>query len=194
MRAKGSNSTVSVTPSRGKEWQPRCWNCNQSGHLAKECPAIKQESTGISRQKSSLGAKAIQSSNIEDPLTCLLPDSESDSDGDGLKVVTVADEDSKSQKARVIVGGVPLSGIIDSGADITIMGGTAFKKMAAVAKSKKWDFKSPDKVPRNYDRQPFHIDGKIEVNIEFDGRIMKTPIYIKMDTPESLLLCTDSLE
>ena len=174
--------------SRSQGWQPRCWNCSQSGHPAKDCPAIKRESTGSARQKPSLGAKAIQSTSVEDPLTCLLPDSESDSDGDGLKAVTVADEGSKSQKAKVIVGGVPLSGIIDSGADITIMGGLAFKQVAAVAKLKKRDFKPPDKVPRNYDRQPFHIDGKIDVNIEFDGKTMLTPIYIKMDAPELLLL------
>ena len=78
----------------------------------------------------------------------MLPDSESDSDGDGLKIVTVADGGSQSQKAKVIVGGVPLSGIIDSGADITIMGGSAFKQVAVVAKLKKWDFKAPDEVPR----------------------------------------------
>ena len=33
----------------------------------------------------------------------------------------MADEGSKFQKAKVIRGGVPLSRIIDSGADITIM-------------------------------------------------------------------------
>jgi len=77
------------------------------------------------------------------------------------------------------VGGVPLTGIIDSGADITIMGGSAFKQVAAVARLKKQDLKPPDKVSRNYDRQPFHIDGKIEINIEFGCRTMKTPIILK---------------
>ena len=68
------------------------------------------------------------------------------------------------------------------------MGSSAFKEVAAVAKLKKWDFKALDKVLRNYDCQPFHIDGKIEVDIEFDGETMKTPIYIKVDAAESLLL------
>ena len=55
---------------------------------------------------------------------------------------------------------------------------------------KKQDFKNPDKVLRNYDRQPFHVDGKINIVIdnEFQGKTMKTPVYIKMDAPESLLL------
>ena len=64
------------------------------------------------------------------------------------------------------MGGVPFTGIIDSGADITIMGGPAFKQVAVVARLKKRDLKPPDKVPRNYDRQPFHINWKIEINIE----------------------------
>jgi len=55
------------------------------------CPAIRRESTEIAQDKSCPGANAIQSMNIEDPLTCLLPDSELDSDSNGLKAVTVAD-------------------------------------------------------------------------------------------------------
>jgi len=44
--------------------QPRCWNCSQSGHIAKESPAIEQESIGSTRQKSSLelGCNTIGSS------------------------------------------------------------------------------------------------------------------------------------
>ena len=75
-----------------------------------------------------------------------------------MKLVSVVDEGSRSQKAKVIVGEVPLSVIIDSGADITVMGGSAFKQMTLVTKVKRWDFKASDKVPRKYDHQPFHID------------------------------------
>ena len=46
--------------------------------------------------------------------------------------MTVADKVSKPQKAKVRKGGVLLSGIIDSGADITMMGGSAFKQVVAV--------------------------------------------------------------
>ena len=77
---------------------------------------------------------------------------------------------------------------MDSGADITIMGSTAFKQVATVAKLRKRDFKPPDKVPKNYDLKPFHVDGMIEVDIEFQERTMKTPVYVKMDAPEELLL------
>ena len=38
-------------------------------------------------------------------------------------------------------------GIVDSGADITIIGAELFKKVAAVAKVRKKDFKKSDKSP-----------------------------------------------
>ena len=57
-----------------------------------------------------------------------------------------------------------------------------------MARLKKRDFKKPDKVPRNYDQQPFHVDGKIVIDIEFRERTMTTPVYVKMDAPEELLL------
>lgn len=158
------------------------------GHIAKDCLVPKQESTGNTRHALPANAKAIRSEDPEDPLSCLMSNSESEEETDTVKTVRVVDEGSRSQKARVIVGGVPLWGIVDSGADITIMGSSAFKQVASVAKLKKRDFKNPDKVPRNYDRQPFYVDGKINIDIEFQGKTMKTPVYIKMDAPESLLL------
>jgi hypothetical protein len=39
-------------------------------------------------------------------------------------------------------------GVLDSGADITIMGGALFKKVAAAAKLKRKDLHGSDKVPR----------------------------------------------
>ena len=132
--------------------------------------------------------KAIRSEDSEDPLSCLKSNSESEEEIDTVKTVRVVDEGSRSQKARVVVGGVPLWGIVDSGTDITIMGSSAFKQVTSVAKLKRQDFKKLDKVSRNYDRQPFHVDGKININMEFQGKTMKTPAYIKMDAPQSLLL------
>ena len=128
----------------------------------------------------------VQSDAKDDPLKYLLSDSEDEESH--IAVVCVMDGGSQCQRAKVIVGGVPLYGIVDSGADITIMGSTAFKQVATVAKLQKRDFKPPDKVPKNYDLKPFHVDGMIEVDIEFQDRTMKTPVYVKMDAPEELLL------
>ena len=59
--------------------------------------------------------------------------------------------------------------------------------MATVAKLRKRDFKPPDKVPKNYDLKLFHVDGMIEVDIEFQDKTIKIPVYVKMDAPEELL-------
>ena len=59
-------------------------------------------------------------------------------------VVCVCDKGSRQRCARVEVQGVEALGAVDTGADITIMGGELFKKVAAVAQLKKKDFKSVD--------------------------------------------------
>ena len=57
--------------------------------------------------------------------------------------------------------------MIDSGADITIMGADLFKKVAAVAHLKK---RQSDKVPYTYDQKPFKLDGKLELDITFQDK------------------------
>ena len=98
------------------------------------------------------------------------------------------DRGSKTQRVTVLVQGVPMYGVVDSTADLTIIGGDAFKQVAAAAKLKKRDFKSPDQLPHNYDRRPIHLDGRINLDIEFLEKTMSTPIYVKMDAHEQLLL------
>ena len=44
-----------------------------------------------------------------------------------MRQVRVFDTGSKPQSARVVLAGVPIHGIVDSGADITILGGDMFK-------------------------------------------------------------------
>ena len=89
---------------------------------------------------------------------------------------------------QVEVQGVPAQGIVDSGADITIIGGELFRRVAAVARLRKKDLKKPDRVPRTYDHRPFTLDGKMDLDLSFDGTTMRTPVYIKMDAREPLLL------
>ena len=79
------------------------------------------------------------------------------------------DQGSHPQPAKVVIGGVPVEGVVDSGSDITILGGEMFKRVATVAKLHKEDFKPPDKRPRTYNQQAFRIDGKIEVDVSFDN-------------------------
>ena len=62
-----------------------------------------------------------------------------------------------------------------------------FKEVAAVAKLKK-NFRKPDKTPRNYDQQPFSLDGVMDLEVTFGDKTMHTPVYIKMNAYDQLLL------
>ena len=71
----------------------------------------------------------------EHPHTFLLSDSEEEDKT--VSLVRVHGEGSKSQTALVEIDRVPAYGIVDTGADITIMGPELFKKVVMVAKLKK---------------------------------------------------------
>ena len=75
-----------------------------------------------------------------------------------------------------------------SGANITIIGGSVFHKVTTATRLKK-DLKKPDHTPRTYDQQPFKLDGRMDLDITFGEKTMRTPVYIKMDAHDQLLLC-----
>ena len=60
--------------------------------------------------------------------------------------------------------------------------------MAAAARLKKRDFKKPDHVPRTYDRKEFQLHGRMDLEIIFNGKVLHTPIYIKMVAHDQSLL------
>ena len=107
---------------------------------------------------------------------------------DTVRTVRVQDKGSKPQCTKVEVQGVPAYGILDSDVDITIMGGVLFRNVAAVARLKKRDLKKSDKTTRNYDQTSFNMDSQMDLDIIFEGRTMCTPVYIKSDAHEQLLL------
>ena len=78
--------------------------------------------------------------------------------------------------------------MVDTAADITIVGAEAFKHIAAVTTLRKRDLKPADKTPRTYDHQIFHLDGRLDLDITFQDRTMKTPVYLKMNAREQLIL------
>ena len=48
--------------------------------------------------------------------------------------------------------------------------------------------KRADKVPHTYDRHSFSLDGLMDMDISFGGRTMCTPVYLKMNAHDPLLL------
>ena len=112
----------------------------------------------------------------------------SDSDDNTSDVRQVTDKGSQVKCTRVSIQGVPPYGIIDSGADITIIGGNLFKRVAAAAKLHKKQFQEADKTPYNYDGKPFHLHGRVLLDITFQDKTIHTPVYIEMDATDRLLL------
>ena len=90
--------------------------------------------------------------------------------------------------AQVEIQGVPAYGIVNAGADISIIGENFFKKVATVARLRKRDFKPTDKTPRNYDGHTFSLDRRMDLEVTFNGKSMITPVYIRMDAEDQLLL------
>ena len=207
-------SSSTQPPSDKQPQRLLCYLCNSPDHMAKQCKLRKQESksrvpandshsrtpasssqsrtTPVSNSQSKPGTKSVRSEESEpvmevtddDPRQYLYS---SDEDG-GVGRVRVEDRGSKPRLAPVQVQGVPAQGFIDTGADISIIGAELFKKVAAAARLKKKEFKDPDKIPHPYDQRPFKLHGKIMLDIGFEDKTIRTPVYVKMDAPEPLLL------
>ena len=56
------------------------------------------------------------------------------------------------------------------------------------ARLRKKDFMKPDKTPRTYDQKAFRLDGRMDLDVTFKDMTMRTPVYIKMDAHDQLLL------
>ena len=195
--SQSGKKTSAVSPSSEK--QPprpetrRCYICDKPGHLANRCKQKRSESGGRAPPSNRSSAKQVQSDarprpaqrqKKTDPIDLLLSSSEEET----VHEVRIADKGSVPQSASVLVQGVPADGIIDSGADITIVGGDLFRKVAAMARLKKRDFKKADRTPRTYDQKTFTLDGRMDLDISFDGKTMNTAVYVKMDAHDQLLL------
>ena len=121
----------------------RCYVCGEVGHLASKCKQTKKESSRpqnstppISKARGQ-GLKAVTS--VKKPLDLLYSDT--DSEGLNSSISTIRVEDKGSRPCKVTVQGVPAQGVIDSGADITIINADFFKNIAAATKLRKKAFK-----------------------------------------------------
>ena len=168
----------------------KCYQCGRVGHLARDCRQKASESTGKQQHHRVPQTRAVNTNSQKErdttPLDFLFSSSE-DEEAD-VRQLRVKDGGSHAHCVKVSVQGVPVYGLVDSGADISIVGGALFKRIAAAARLKKRDFKPADKVPRTYNQQPFHLDGRMDLDVTFGEKTMCTPIYIKMDAFDQLLL------
>lgn len=123
-----ANSFTPTTPRDGASNVRHCFKCRQVGHIARDCLALRAESAGPSITRGTVAnAKQIQALEEDKPqklkeLTALDLLYSSDSEGE-IHQIRVEYHSSNPEHAHVEVQGVPTEGVIDSGADITIMGG-----------------------------------------------------------------------
>ena len=175
-----------------------CHNCGSPDHFMRDCKATSQESGKSSRQtqlQPQSGAKKLSvvrtstegSEDGDNPMSYLRSPSDSD-DESKVDLVRVTFDGSSSRRVLVEVQGIPVTGVVDTGADISIMGAELFKTIAAATRMTKKCLKPVDKSAFTFDHKPIRLDGKLELDIVFDGKTLCTPIYLKMDSTDQLLL------
>ena len=138
----------------------RCYTRGETKHLASKCPQTKLESSGRpaapaqAEQVSSRGRPRPKRARAHPSAESLLLSSSEEEPDPQIKVIRIAHHCSHTQCVKVFIQGEPAYGLIDSGADITIIGGSLFKKVAAVAQLGK-NFMKADKVPGPTISSPF---------------------------------------
>ena len=170
-----------------------CFNCGKTGHLAFRCRQSKKESRGQTASTKHVRSKRHLRESEGPTCATTMPKDHLYSSSDEESIprtcsVHVPDKGSVTQCVKVYVQGVPAYGLVDSGADISIIGGSLFKKVATVARLRKRDLKKFDKIPRTYHQKTFHLNGRMDLDVSFREKTLCTPKYIKMDAADQLLL------
>ena len=111
----------------------KCYTCGDTDHLARDCPHNKEESRGHTgdqgKTRTSARTNVVKTSKGQkEPqripngaMDCLFS-SGSDSEEE-VRRIQVSDTGSLPQTVVVEIQGVPARGIVDTGSDITIVGG-----------------------------------------------------------------------
>ena len=164
----GSEGNKSEKTRTQQQRQLRCYICDSPNHLARQCQQVKAESSG----KKATQTKASTSSGTRVIRT-------------GSHICTTK---SGSRCVEVLIEGVPITGLIDTGSDITIIRGDLFYQIIAEAHLKVQSLKTAEQKACTYDQKPITLDGQMDMKISFGEKAISTTVYVKLVAPDQLLL------
>jgi len=94
-----------------------------------------------------------------------------------------------SRCVEVNVEGIPITGVIDTGSDITILRGDIFYQIVSDSDLDVLVLKPAEQVKAcTYDQKPIHLDDRIDMKVNFDEKVITTTVYIKLAAPDQFLL------
>ena len=146
----------------------RCYICDSPNHLARQCQQQRTESPG----KKITQTKSSRTSDTRVIRT-------------GLHMSV---KKSGSCCVEVLIEGIPVTGLIDTGSDITIIRGDLFYQIVAEAHLKIQSLKTAEQKACTYDQKPITLDGQMDMKIGFGKKTIVTTVYVKLVAPDPLLL------
>ena len=105
-----------------------------------------------------------------------------------IRTRSYTDNGRESRCVEVKIEGVPVTGLIDTGSDITIVRGDLLYHIVSTAGLEASKIRSADQRACTYDQKPITLDGQIDLNISFGENTLCTTVYIKLVAPDALLL------
>ena len=82
---------------------------------------------------------------------------------------------------EVHIEGIPTTGVIYTGSDITIMRGDVFYRIVSESDLDVLDVKAAGQIiAYTFDQKPIHLDGQIDMKVSFAEKVIITTVYIKL--------------
>ena len=88
---------------------------------------------------------------------------------------------------EVMIEGVPVTGLIDTGSDITIIRGDLFYQIISESGLKVESLKPAEQKACTYDQKPITLDGQMDMKVSFGNKTIIATVYVKLVAPDQLL-------
>ena len=202
-RGKGDKGAKGKQP-----WQGKCWRCNKTGHMAKDCEVSRKHTCskcgnrghmeicrrtkqdkqgkgrGDSRRRGKSGRKRQGVQRIGDQPDQSNVEESDASEADGYYVFSTSDGESNT--LPLMIENEPVNVIIDSGATCNLMSEQVFDK---VSKGKLELSKTDRKVYAYASQEPLKLSGKCMLNICVPDTqtSLKAEFFVMPGTADTLL-------